>query len=70
MLGVLEGRYQEQPVAVGITSGGGLLEVLSSPSGSSWTIIITSPRGMACVVSTGHGWRVLEPEWPLPGGEL
>ncbi len=57
-------KYSEVPVAVGVGSAGGLVEVLSSKAGDSWSIIITSPEGRSCLVSTGWGWRVLEPTKP------
>ena len=48
--------YQEEPVSLGVTATGSLLEVLASPEGS-WTIIITVPGGPTCLVSSGEGWR-------------
>ena len=60
MLELLWQNFQEQRRAVGVTSGGALLEVMSSASGS-WTIIITSPEGQACVLGGGHGWRTTPP---------
>jgi hypothetical protein len=52
----LSSRYEEQPVSLGVTATGSLLEVLASPSGS-WTIIVTIPNGPTCLVSSGEGWR-------------
>jgi len=52
----LSTKYEEQPVSLGITATGSLLEVLASPSGS-WTIIVTIPGGPTCLVSSGEGWR-------------
>lgn len=52
----LSSTYQEQPVSIGVTATGSLLEVLASPEGS-WTIIITVPGGPTCLVSSGEGWR-------------
>ena len=49
-------KYEEQPVSLGVTATGSLLEVLASPSGS-WTIIVTIPNGPTCLVSSGEGWR-------------
>jgi len=49
-------KYEEQPVSLGVTATGSLLEVLASPSGS-WTIILTLPGGPTCLVSSGEGWR-------------
>lgn len=59
VLGHLAQKYQELPVAVGVTNRGGLIEVLSSGDGKTWTIIISSPNGQACMVATGEGWRAL-----------
>ncbi|MGF1629229.1 MAG: hypothetical protein ACFCUT_07140 [Kiloniellaceae bacterium] len=56
MLTRLADHYHEEPVSIGITATGSLLEVLASPEGS-WTIIITVPGGPTCLVSSGEGWR-------------
>ena len=53
-------KYQEAPVAVGVTHNGGLIEVLSTGEGQTWSIIITSPQGMSCLVAAGEGWRMVE----------
>lgn len=52
----LSDSYHEEPVSLGVTATGSLLEVLASPEGS-WTIIITVPGGPTCLVSSGEGWR-------------
>ncbi len=52
----LAGKYKEVPVAIGVNSKGHLVEVLSSEHGRTWTIIVTSPAGMSCVVSVGEDW--------------
>ncbi len=59
VLGHLARKYQELTVAVGVTNRGGLIEVLSSGDGKTWTIIISSPNGQACMVAAGEGWRAL-----------
>lgn len=58
---MLAGKYHEIPAAMGVTNTGGLLEVLTSDTGS-WTIIVTSPRGVSCIVSWGQGWQTLRTE--------
>ncbi len=50
-------KYQEAPVAVGVTSSGGLVEVLTTSDGSTWTIIVTTTDGISCLVAAGEGWR-------------
>jgi hypothetical protein len=52
----LSAQYHEEPISIGVTATGSLLEVLASPEGS-WTIIITAPGGPTCLVSSGEGWR-------------
>ncbi len=59
VLGHLAQKYQELPIAVGVTNRGGLVEVLSTGDGKTWTIIISSPDGEACMVAAGKGWRAL-----------
>lgn len=52
-------RYRETPIALGVDSGGGLIEVLAAADGSTWTIVITSPQGRSCMVAAGEGWRAV-----------
>ncbi len=63
VLGHLAQKYQELPIAAGVTNLGGLVEVLSTGDGKTWTIIISSPDGQACMVASGEGWRVLTVQW-------
>lgn len=50
-------KYGEVPVAVAITDKGGLVEVLTSDGGDTWTIIVTTPDSTSCLVAAGEGWR-------------
>ncbi len=49
-------KYDEEPISIGVTATGSLLEVLASPTGT-WTIIVTVPGGPTCLVSSGDGWH-------------
>ena len=55
-------KYNEATVAVGVTNGGGLVEVLSSGDGQTWTIVVSSPNGVTCLLATGEGWRPVQAE--------
>ena len=44
ILDALSKKYQEEPVAFGVTSSGGMLELLTAKDGSTWTIILSTPR--------------------------
>src|SRR5262245_26284258 len=60
LLDQLSKRYQEVPVALGVTSNGSLVEVLTSDRGSTWTIMISQPNGASCLVAVGEGWEELK----------
>ena len=60
ILSLLAARYQETPIALGITSEGSLVEVLSNAAGKTWTIIITSPEGVSCLILSGDDWQLLD----------
>ena len=46
----------EAPVALGLASNGTVIEVLASAKGN-WTIILTTPEGLSCVVAYGEAWE-------------
>ncbi len=54
-------KYAETPVAMGLTSAGAVIEVLTSPSGS-WTFLVTYPNGKTCIVASGQYWEPLKPK--------
>lgn len=56
----LDGRYSEKPVALGLASNGGIIEVFTTRDGSTWTIVLTMPNGMSAVVAVGESWTALE----------
>ncbi len=59
VIGHLAQKYQEAPVAIGVTTSGGMVEVLASGDGGTWTIILSNPNGTSCLVAAGEGWRAL-----------
>lgn len=57
----LSDKYQETPVSIGLSSNGGVLEVLTAPTGGSWTILITMPNSVSCMVAAGENWQAVPP---------
>jgi len=57
----LSSAYKEQPVAMGLASSGGIVEVLTNEQGTTWTIIVTMPSGVTCLVASGEGWEAVAP---------
>ena len=49
-------KYREEPAARGLANDGRVLEVLTTRTGSTWTIIMTLPDGRSCVVAAGESW--------------
>lgn len=51
----LAARYGEEVTAGGVDANGNLVSVYSGPRGS-WTITVTRPDGLTCLMSAGDGW--------------
>lgn len=57
MTKMLSGKYQEMPKAIGVSSTGkSVLEVYTSSEGS-WTLLLTTAKGMTCIMGAGHSWQ-------------
>jgi hypothetical protein len=50
-------EQHEQPSSAALTNDGQLLEVLKSKDGTTWSIIITTPKGVSCLVAAGGSWQ-------------
>ncbi len=57
----LKQTYDEQPSAIGLAHNGTVVEVFSSPTGT-WTIVLTRPDGVSCLVATGENWQAMSQE--------
>ncbi|MEL0106777.1 MAG: hypothetical protein ACO3MW_01765 [Rhodospirillales bacterium] len=51
----LKKDYSELPVSAGLDNAGRMIEVFASKKGS-WTILITMPTGVSCLMATGESW--------------
>ena len=54
-------KYGELRVAGGLQSATEMVEVFTSTATGSFTILLTRPNGLSCIVSTGKGWNAIEP---------
>ena len=66
-LRLLADQFGESRVGMGMTSGGMVMEVFASETGS-WTITVTRPDGATCAVASGEMWEALD-EPPPPQGQ-
>jgi len=55
----LDVQYQETPIARGLTQTSGVLEVLSTADGSTWSLVVTYPSGVSCLVASGKYWQAI-----------
>ena len=53
-------NYQESPSAFGIAGQRNLVELFVSKAGS-WTMLVTHPTGMSCIVAAGQSWEQFPP---------
>ena len=42
---------------MGLSNNGGVVEILTSPEGDTWTIIITMPNGLSFLIAAGENWE-------------
>ncbi len=54
----LKAGFNEAPRSMGLANNGHMVEVFASPKGS-WTIIVTQPNGLACLLAAGENWEDL-----------
>jgi hypothetical protein len=52
----LSDKYNEKSTSLGIVNGTNVVELLTSPGGKTWTIIVSEPSGRTCFVSSGSDW--------------
>ncbi len=56
----LDEKFAETSIAVGMTEEGSLLEVFSDSYGKTWTVLISTSSGLACIMASGHDWSRLK----------
>jgi hypothetical protein len=64
---LLSDDFSELPVAFGVQRDGSLMQIYASKQGNTWTVVLTKPEGVSCIVAEGVRWEALprEPEGPL-----
>ena len=60
VVGRLIGSYSERQVFLGMAQNGGVVELYVAPNGAAWTIVISLPNGMTCLVAAGNGYEIVQ----------
>ncbi|MDE4189677.1 hypothetical protein [Phaeobacter gallaeciensis] len=63
----LADKYGESRQSVGIGGQGVVMETFASTETGTWTITVTMPNGMTCLVASGQSFEVLAET--LPDGD-
>ncbi len=60
----LSSRFGETLRSLGVQHGQGLIEIFANADSGSWTILLTTPSGISCLMAAGEAWRALEVSEP------
>jgi hypothetical protein len=66
IVGQLADRYSETRRGIGMTGNNAVVEVFASDAGT-WTVTVTLPSGMTCLVASGSNWEDLAEKLPVSG---
>tara|TARA_B100000315_G_C14553179_1_gene576855 strand:- start:956 stop:1267 length:312 start_codon:yes stop_codon:yes gene_type:complete len=55
----LTNNFSETPVSMGLTKDGAVLEMFVSKD-RTFTVVVTQPSGISCLVASGGSWENLE----------
>ncbi len=55
----LSNQFSEAPVSMGLTNDGSVLEMFVSKD-RTFTVVVTQPSGISCLVSSGGNWENLK----------
>jgi hypothetical protein len=61
-------HYGETRRSMGLAANNGIIELHASNDTGSWTITVTHPNGMTCLVAAGSSFEVVEEELPASLG--
>ena len=62
--------YGETRQSMGLGSNNAVIEVFASDETGSWTITVTQPNGLTCLVASGQGFEQLSEALPPKGDDL
>lgn len=63
-------RYGESRQSIGLGSNNQVVEVFASLETGTWTITVTMPNGMMCLVASGQSYESVTEPVPAKGTEL
>jgi len=64
----LGGQHAESQAAWGLAANGGVVAIYSTEGGATWTMVITMPNGITCMMASGEAWESIPAS--LPGSKV
>ncbi|WP_299726356.1 hypothetical protein [uncultured Tateyamaria sp.] len=61
--------YGETRQSMGLGANNAVIEVFASEESGSWTITVTSPNGMTCLIASGQAFEELAEALPAKGND-
>ncbi|MEM1073552.1 MAG: hypothetical protein AAF665_11185 [Pseudomonadota bacterium] len=61
--------YGETRQSVGLGANNSVVEVFASDETGTWTITVTTPNGMTCLVASGQSYETLAEALPAKGSD-
>lgn len=61
VVALLGSKYKEFRHSIGLVSDRGIMEFFSSNETGTWTMLLTNPRGVACIVASGEAFHRVKP---------
>ncbi|QIE46813.1 hypothetical protein G5B38_15485 [Pseudohalocynthiibacter aestuariivivens] len=65
----LADTYGETRHSIGLGANNAVVEVFASDASGSWTITVTSPTGVTCLVASGMAFETLAEALPAQGSD-
>ncbi len=66
----LEERFGETLRSMGLNQNEGLVEVFASEATGTWTILMTMPDGVSCLLAAGRMWEDGSSPATIPGKDI
>jgi hypothetical protein len=60
-------RYGESRRAIGLAANSMVMELFAAETSGSWTIAVTRPDGVMCLIASGQGFEAVDDPLPAAG---
>jgi SNF family Na+-dependent transporter len=67
VIAYLSEKYGETRRSIGLAGQGAVMEMHAADATGTWTITMTLPNGMTCMIASGQGYETVTEELPAAG---